>query len=141
MKKTFYAILSALALLCLLAGCSNPNALQLDLSQGYGRGVKLLHLNASTEAKRERIEALSGIAQDAQPLDKELAMFAYYPDYRLAVTAASSESRGDLDVIVDINGEFVDFYDPAEGDSPTIYRSKMSAEEFRKLVHWVEPEG
>ena len=45
--KKITALLLALAL-CLLAGCQNPNAIQMDLSRGYGEQLKLLHLNAST---------------------------------------------------------------------------------------------
>ena len=79
----------------------------MDLSRGYGEHLKLLHLNASTSEKRERIQAFSRVILEAEPLDKSLSMFAYYPDYLLEITPWEG---GKLTVIVDINGEYVDFY-------------------------------
>ena len=40
----FRHFLLVLFSLCLLAGCQNPNAVQMDLSRGYGEQLKLLHL-------------------------------------------------------------------------------------------------
>lgn len=122
-------ILCVLALLLLLSGCSVPDSLQLDLTQGYGRQTKLLHLNASTEKNRQRIEAFASLASEAQPLDKDISLFAYYPDLILTIIR---DGQTDLSVIVDINGEWVDFH---YLNDTQLYRSQTSSEELRKLVH------
>lgn len=156
MKKVF-SLLLICVLLCMLSGCENPNSLRLDLSQGFGQEIKLLHLNASTNEKRERMEALAQALADCRPLDKDLSMFAYYPDYRLelsgkALVSEGTDAEGDapgftvtdapgedvsLTAVVDINGEFVDFYfpGPAPEASGVIYRSSMTAKEFKRLVN------
>ena len=55
MKKSLCVLLFCIMVLQ-LSGCSStPNSLQMDLSRGYGEHLKLLHLNASTSEKRERI--------------------------------------------------------------------------------------
>ncbi len=155
MKRFLCGLLAACMLVCALSGCSNPNSLQMDLSQGYGQQIKLIHLNASASEKRERMEAFAQALADSKPLEKDLSMFAYYPDYRLelsgkALTAAADQSGSGFTVvdvpsgsgatltaIVDINGDFVDFYfpGPAPEQSETIYRSAMAADDFKKLVH------
>ena len=131
--KRFLAVLLAVGLLCFLAGCDNPDSLQLDLSRGYGEHLKLIHLNASTEEKRERIETFAGALTDAQPLEKDFSLFAYYPDYLLEITGKDLS----LTAIVDVNGDYVDFYIPDDGAAgpPVLYRSTMTAEEFVKLVN------
>lgn len=153
MKKRICALL-IVGMLSLLAGCARPNSLQIELSQGYGDEIKLIHLNASTAEKRERIETFARMLADAQPLEKELALFAYYPDYRLEITGMAlaytvndtgamtdvSLTEGDdcsITAIVDVNGEYVDFYfpGPAPEKSDVIYRSALSASEFVKLVN------
>lgn len=126
MKK----ILCALALAAILTGCSAPNSLQLDLSQGCGMHVKLLHLNASTQENRQRIEDFAALLEGAQPLDKDASLFAYYPDYLLEITHDGQKTAA----IVDMNGHFLDFHYP---DDPTIYRSPMTVEEFKKMLHAV----
>lgn len=79
MKKSLCVLLFCIMVLQ-LSGCSStPNSLQMDLSRGYGEHLKLLHLNASTSEKRERIQAFSRVILEAEPLDKSLSMFAYYP--------------------------------------------------------------
>ena len=127
MKRIFSAVCAVL-LGVLLAGCSVPDALQLDLYQGCGNRLKLLHLNASTQERRQRIEAFERLWQDAQPLEKDIALFAYYPDYELTVTRKGQA----VTVMVDINGEFVDFYYP--GDT-VVYRSALGVNDLKKLVH------
>lgn len=124
MKKLF----CALALLILFSGCSVPDSLQLDLSQGYGREIKLLHLNASNSQRRQRIEDFASILDGAEPLDKDISLFAYYPDYRMEITRDGEK----IAVIVDINGDFLDFHYPGETQ---LYRSAMSAASFRSLLH------
>ncbi len=120
--------LALLAFTC--SGCSTPDSLQLDLYQGYGRQLKLIHLNASSGKNRERIEDFGAVFTDADPLDKDISLFAYYPDYKLEITPW--QEGGTLSVVVDINGDYVDFhYDGSE----ELYRSKTSAADFRKLVH------
>lgn len=124
MKK----ILCACLLLLTLAGCSRPNDFQMNLYQGFGAGQKLLHINGSTEAKRQRMEAFLSATQDAQPLDKDISLFAYYPDYLLEITREGVTSRA----VIDINGNYVDFYYP---DETQLYRSRMTASEFYLLVN------
>lgn len=126
MKK----ILVLLVLLLTLAGCSTPNSLQLDIYQGYGNEMKLLHLNASDSGKRERIQAFSGIFDRAEPLDKDPSLFAYYPDYRIDIRSGGAA----ISAVVDINGKYVDFYYPDE-ESGRLYRSEMSSKEFRDLLN------
>ncbi len=138
MRKVIAAvsILLACSLLCCLSACNNPNSLQLDLAQGYGRQIKLIHLNASTAEKRERIEAFSQVLEKAEPLEKDFSMFAYYPDYKLELTG-TTDSDSIITVMIDVNGDYVDFYYPGPYPeaSKTIYRSQVSAKEFKKLVH------
>lgn len=128
MKKIFCALCVS-ALLLMLSGCSAPDSLQMDLYQGYGWQTKLLHLNASTEKNRQRIEDFASITEEAQPLDKDISLFAYYPDYIMTIDRAGQSG---MMVIVDINGDFVDFFYPGETQ---LYRSKMSALEFKRLLH------
>ena len=134
MKKLLCIILLA-AMACLLSGCDNPDSLQLDLSRGYGEHLKLIHLNASSSEKKERMEAFGDAVRNAEPLEKDFSMFAYYPDYLLEITPW--ENGETLTVVVDLNGDFVDFYYPGPypEQSNTIYRSQMTAEEFKILVH------
>ena len=134
MKKLLCMLLLAY-MAFLLSGCDNPDSLQLDLSRGYGEHLKLIHLNASTSEKRERMEAFSDVIRNAEPLEKDISLFAYYPDYQLEITPW--EGGETLTVIVDVNGDFVDFYYPGPypEQSGTLYRSKATAEEFKKLVH------
>lgn len=128
MKRIFCALCVS-ALLLMLSGCSAPDSLQLDLSQGYGRQTKLLHLNASTEKRRLRIEAFAALIEDAQPLDKDISLFAYYPDLTMTITR---DGQVGPTAIVDINGDFVDFHYSGE---TRLYRSKVSALEFKGLLH------
>ena len=128
--RRIIAVLLTAGLLCFLAGCDHPDSLQLDLSRGYGERLKLIHLNASTEEKRERIEAFAAALEDAQPLDKDFSLFAYYPDYLLQIIGKDLS----LTAIVDVNGDYVDFYFPDEGTTQ-LYRSSMTAQEFVKLVN------
>ena len=69
MKKTA-ALLLAAVLFLLCAGCSQPDALTLDLFQGYGQHLKLIHLNASSGEKEERMEAFSQVLENAEPWTK-----------------------------------------------------------------------
>lgn len=152
MKKLLCAVLAACLAACLLSGCDTPNSLQMDLFQGYGRELKLIHLNASSGENRERMEAFAQALADSQPVEKDISMFAYYPDYRLVISGkalASGEGGAGFAVVdapgqdssitavIDLNGDFVDFYFPGPDPerSDTIYRSKMTAKEFKVLVH------
>lgn len=128
MKKTLFALYTA-ALLLLLSGCSAPDSLQLDLSQGYGRETKLLHLNASNERNRRRIEDFAAVTEGAQPLQKDISLFAYYPDMTLTITR---DGQAGPTAVLDINGDYVDFHYLGETQ---LYRSAMSSEELKKLVH------
>lgn len=152
MKKLLCAVLAACMITCLFSGCDTPNSLQMDLFQGYGRELNLIHLNASSGEKRERMEAFVQALADSQPVEKDISTFAYYPDYRLVIsgkTLASGEGGagftvvdaegqdGSITAVIDLNGDFVDFYfpgpDPEQSD--TIYRSQLTSKEFRILVH------
>lgn len=124
MKKLF----CVLAVLFLLSGCSVPDSLQLDLSQGYGRQVKLLHLNASSSQRRQRIEEFAALLEESQPLEKDISLFAYYPDYLMEITRDGQKTS----VILDVNGDFIDFH-YVEGSQ--LYRSSVSAGDFKKLLH------
>lgn len=134
MKKIICLLLIAAAAF-LLTGCSNPDSLRLDLSQGYGDNLKLIHLNASIKDKKERMEAFGDVIRNAEALDKDFSLFAYYPDYLLEISPW--DNGKDLTVVVDLNGDYVDFYFPGPypEESPVIYRSKASAEDFKTLVH------
>ena len=133
MKKVLCALLAA-ASLALCAGCSRPDAQTLDLLQGYGNQTKLLHLNASSSQKAQRIECFCQVLEDAEPLDKDFSLFAYYPDYFLQINQAGS---GTVGAIVDVNGDYIDFYYLGEdvAEEPQLYRSHTTAADFKKLVH------
>lgn len=120
-------IIPILLLVLLLAGCSVPDSLQLELYHGYGRQLKLVHLNAATSQKRELIERFETIQQDAVLLDKDISLFAYYPDYLLEITRKGRKTA----LIVDINGDFVDFHYAGE---TALYRAAMSSQELKKLI-------
>lgn len=133
MKKVI-SLLLATALCVLCAGCSQPDSLTLDLSQGYGQHLKLLHLNASTAEKKELLESLAQVLENSEPLDKDFSLFAYYPDYLLEL----QDNGQTTTAIVDVNGDYIDFYYPGETleEPQQLYRSQITAAEFRKLVHW-----
>lgn len=128
MKKALFALYTA-ALLLLLSGCSSPDALQLDLFEGYGLQTKLLHLNAGNEKDRQRIEAFAAVFEDPQPLAKDISLFAYYPDFSITITR---EGETSLAAVVDINGDYVDFYYSGETQ---LYRSGTTAADLKKLIH------
>ncbi len=133
MRKVISLLLAA-ALCVLCAGCSQPDSLTLDLSQGYGQHLKLLHLNASTAEKKELLEAFQQVLENSDPLDKDFSLFAYYPDYLLEL----QDNGQTTTAIVDVNGDFIDFYYPGETleEPQQLYRSQVTAADFRKLVHW-----
>ena len=127
MKRTLCALCAFIMLLA-LSGCAVPDSLQLDVSQGYGLHTKLLHLNASTQERRRRIQDFHALLENAQPLEKDLSLFAYYPDYRLELLRDGER----VTVVMDVNGEFVDFH---YLDEDVIYRSALSAKDLKKLIH------
>lgn len=130
--KRFLSLLLAGTLAALCTGCSQPDSLTLDLSQGYGKHTKLIHLNASTAEKDQRLQGFYLVLEEADPLEKDFSLFAYYPDYLLELTDNGQTTTA----IVDVNGDYIDFYYPTEEDStPQLYRSRTSATDFRKLVH------
>lgn len=134
--KKITALALALAL-CLFTGCQNPNALQMDLSRGYGDQLKLIHLNANNSENLQLMEAFGDALRDAEPLDRDVRLFAYYPDYLLEFS--QWEGGQGLTALIDLNGEHVDFIYPGpypEADQ-VIYRSSLSAEEFLALVNHV----
>ena len=133
MKKAFSLLLAA-ALCVLCAGCTQPDSQTLDLYQGYGNNLKLIHLNASSAEKQERMDAFAQVLEDSQPLDKDFSLFAYYPDYFLELKKTGQAS---CVAVVDVNGEYIDFYYVGEdvAAEPQLYRSNVTADQFRKLVH------
>ena len=92
MKKKALSLLLALGLCALCAGCTQPDALTLDLSHGYGQHTKLIHLNASSSQKAQRLEGFYQVLEDAEPLDKEFSLFTYYPDYLLETASISTST-------------------------------------------------
>lgn len=132
MKKAFCLLLAAV-LCALCAGCTQPDSQTLDLCQGYGQYLKLIHLNASSAEKQQRMDAFAQVLENSDPLDKEFSLFAYYPDYLLELKNNGQTTTA----VVDVNGEFIDFYYPGETleEPQQLYRSRVSADEFRKLVH------
>lgn len=159
--KRLISLIVFSALLLSLSGCSNqpasataaqntipaitggnPDSIQLDLFQGFAENLKLLHFNNSSEAKLRQMQDISTVVQGAEALDRDFSFFAYYPDYKLEITpwqAQGEEEAGTLTVIIDINGDYVDFYYPGPypAASETIYRSPLSAEEFKSYIHKV----
>lgn len=129
MKKCIALLLLA-CLSGLLAGCSRPNSLELDLSYGYGVQLKLLHLNASNADREAWIRSFQEALEDAEPLEKDVSLFAYYPDYRLEITEDGKTTAA----VVDVNGDFIEFYYEGEEDQ-TVYRSRCSALEFNALIN------
>lgn len=128
MKKLLCGVCLFL-LAALLSGCETASLL--DLSQGYGEGLKLVHLSAGAGDDLQRILDFQSALADPEPLDRDPSLFAYYPDYTLEIV--TPDSQGNIDVVVDINGDFVDFY--YVGQEDTLYRAKVSSEEFLTLVH------
>lgn len=116
-------------ILSLLAGCETAS--QLDLTQGYGEELKLLHLSAGSGEDLERIHEFQDVLADSEPLDKDLSLFAYYPDYLLTIREPGGQ--GNVDAVIDINDKFVDFYYVGQEDA--LYRANMCAEDFLELVH------
>lgn len=116
-------------ILTLLPGCETAS--RLDLAQGYGQELKLIHLSAGSGEDLQRIYDFQAVLQDAEPLDKDPSLFAYYPDYVLEIRFP--DGSGDVDAVIDINDKFVDFYYVGQEDA--LYRANMSAEDFLILVH------
>lgn len=128
MKKLLFTLCLFL-LASLLSGCENAS--RLDLSRGYGEHLRLVHLSRGAGEDYQRIVDFHNALQDPQTLEKDISLFSYYPDYLLEIDAADPSLS--LSVVIDINGNHVDFY--YTGQEETIYRAKVSAEEFLALVH------
>lgn len=128
MKKLFFG-LCLFSLTLLLSGCDTASSL--NLSQGYGNGLKLVHLSAGSGESYQRIEGFQAALENPAPLEKDASLFAYYPDFLLEIQTPGAQEP--LQAVVDINGDFVDFY--YVGQEDTLYRAQASAEEFLALVH------
>lgn len=126
MKKILWGV-CLFFLLMTLYGCETAS--QLDIAQGYGAGLKLVHLSAGSGDGLERIGEFREVLREAEPLDKDPALFAYYPDFLVEIRTPEEE----VCAVVDINGEFVDFY--YTGQEDRLYRAGISAEDFLTLVH------
>lgn len=127
--KKFLLALCLFLLLSMLSGCESAS--QLNLSQGYGNRLCLLHISKGSGQEYQRILDFHAALQDAQPLDKAPSLFSYYPDYLLEINAADPSLS--LSAVIDINGDNIDFY--YTGQESIIYRAKISAEDFLALVH------
>lgn len=162
MKKLVSLLLALICLLLLAACAMRPDDEQLDVSQPYGDQVKLLHLNGSSQEKRERIRQVYQALYDCYPIDKDPALFAYYPDYQVTVKGVDQEvihadyqlpvpvadifrDGQEVRAVVDINGDWVDILftrppgdgyrfddDAVEGH---IFRSRVSAKDFKALLN------
>ena len=152
--KRFASLFLCCMLLLGLVGCTAPDSLKLDLYQGYGRELRLIHLNASDQENSARIDAFAQALAGARALDKDISLFAYYPDFRLEIKGKAlqfdvtadgvlehisvvDQADGSITAVIDKNGDFVDFYfpGPAPEASNVIYRSPLTAEELLILVH------
>ena len=74
------------------------------------------------------MEAFSQVLENAEPLDKSFSLFAYYPDYLLEL----NDNGQTTTTYVDVNGNYIDFYYDGEEQ---LYRSNVTAAEFKKLIH------
>lgn len=159
MRRVIFLVLGAALLLTLAAGCANPNALRLDVYEGYGEGRRLIRLNASSDAHRERICQACRAVMDSEELEKDPALFADYPEYRveiLGLAAIRTEEGLTLleapgvrtAVLVDLNDPWVDVVfeevglpetvplqgEPCAKEIGRVYRSSWSSAEFRRLI-------
>lgn len=152
MKRILTGLLCC-ALMLPLGACSSPDALKLDLYQGYNRELHLVHWNAGNAENTEKINFLAQTFEGAVALEKDISQFAYYPDYRLVITGKSLEittgadgvtqeihvvddAAGTICAVVDLNqNRYVDFYLP-ESDSPeTLYRSPYHPDDWLLAIH------
>lgn len=151
MKRYLTGLLCGLLLLSCTA-CTAPDDLKLDLYQGYHRELHLLHWNANSDENAERIETFAKMFEGAVALEKDISLFAYYPDYRLVVRGKSlsyevgedgtlqniqvnDDENGIITAVVDLNGDYVDFYLPDSETPDTIYRSPFTTTMLTLLVH------
>lgn len=130
MKKGRIGLLAGL-LLFLLCSCSRPDSMQMEVYMASGAQLKLLQINASSQDRITQMEGVEAAILDAEPTDKTLSQFAFYPEYRIVITRAE---EAPITVILDVNENFVEFYDPAD-DEGVIYRSNMSAVDFNIYLH------
>ena len=142
-------ILCLMLICCLLAltftGCRVPNSLTLDLSRGTGDHLKLLHLNAATNANEQRIIAFGSVFAGAEPTEKEITRYGYFPEYLLEIRGASLDAEngftlnvgsGNIKVYVDLTGSVLEFSFP-DGEDRTVYLAKTTAEDFMELINQV----
>jgi Type III secretory pathway, lipoprotein EscJ len=133
-KTTFY--LFFILLLCFFAGCTSPDSMQLSVYNDAEKELKLLHLNASSSEKKQKIEAVYRIISDAEPIEKDLSLFAFYPDF--AIDILMPENKGEtVSVVLDLNDEYIDFYYPGPypAADANIYRSSFHPDELKKIIH------
>lgn len=134
--KKFACIFLCFGLLIGMAACQSPDDLQLDIYKGTAAELKLLHLNASNAARKNIIEGITRAITEAEATDKPMELLGFYPDYTISVTAPEDLQK-QLTVVLDLNGEWVEFYYP--GPYPQqdgiVYRSKMPATEFFELLN------
>ena len=144
MKKPWLVLFFAVFLLLFGAcsGMSIPDDMQMDIYLGDHKELKLLHINASNSEKETQIRKIYEAVTDAYPTDKPMELFAFYPDYTIEVDdLESSEPDQRIKVVFDVNGDRLEFYHIDEesedsGETPVIYRSNMSVDEFKTYLHW-----
>ena len=129
-------ILSAMLLSSLLVvstACSAvPDEMQADIYLGASKELKLLHINASSDEKEERIRKIYEAVTDAVPTDKPMELFAFYPDYTIEVDDLGADSDDRIEVVLDVNRDRLEFYYAQDGsEEKVIYRSNMGVPEFK----------
>lgn len=136
MKKVL-CIISMLIFSLICGACTVPDDMQMDVYLGAAKDLKLLHVNASSSNKEKQIQKIYEALTDAEPTDKPIELFAFYPDYTIEVDDLEAANDQRISVVLDINHDRLEFYyigDDAE-NPVVIYRSNMSVEEFKSYMH------
>lgn len=124
-----------LSLALLFASCGVPNNRQMDIYLGKTAELKLLHLNASSQRRIAQMDGVELAINDSFATDKPMELFAFYPDYTIVID--NKEKAMQTRVVLDINFDKVEFYNiDADGNTDgIIYRSSMSATDFKTHIH------
>lgn len=136
--KRLLPLITAAIMAVSFTACDIPDDFQMDIYKGVQAELKILHLNASNSQKKWQIEGIAGALRDAEAIEKNISLFAYYPDFTVEVTSPENPAKT-IRAVVDINGEWVEFY-YLENSAITdegLYRSNVSAEDFLAFIHVV----
>lgn len=122
-------------LLALVACGEKPSDMYMDIYNGNSRELKLLHVKANDATRIGQIEGILSAIEDAEEIDKPMDLFGYYPDYLIDICPRGTEEI--LTVVVDLNGDYVEFYYPGPNPEPSevVYRSSITAEEFSNFIN------